>query len=125
MSGGWIQASLVRSLAGTNGLPAWRWIFIIVSVITIPTALFGNFFHYSKEYLLITVVGWFVIPGLPSHRAAWYLNDEEKEHAATRLGQAQKYDWDRTVFKRVLLSWQFWLLPTIFMCESSPWKVPF
>lgn len=42
MAGGWIQAGLLDSLAGKNGLPAWRWIFIIVSVITIPTALFGE-----------------------------------------------------------------------------------
>lgn len=39
MSGGWIQAGLLESLAGKNGLPAWRWIFIIVSVITIPIAI--------------------------------------------------------------------------------------
>jgi ACS family pantothenate transporter-like MFS transporter len=79
-----------------------------------------------KEYLLSIFTGWVVIPGLPSHRSAWYLNEEEKEHAATRLGQPQKYTWDRTVFKRVLLSWQFWLLPTIFMCESArPWKETF
>jgi hypothetical protein len=37
------------------------------------------------------------------------------EHAATRLGKPKKVTWDRTVFVRVLLSWQFWLLPTIFM----------
>ncbi|KAF8858573.1 pantothenate transporter [Acephala macrosclerotiorum] len=102
MAGGWIQAGLLESLAGKNGLPAWRWIFIIVSVITIPTAIFG----------------WIFIPGLPSHRNAWYLTAEEKEHAATRLGQPRKMSWDRTVFKRVLLSWQFWLLPTIFMLYS-------
>jgi ACS family pantothenate transporter-like MFS transporter len=43
MAGGWIQAGLLESLAGKNGLPAWQWIFIIVSVITIPTAAFGKF----------------------------------------------------------------------------------
>ncbi|KAH8807622.1 pantothenate transporter [Xylogone sp. PMI_703] len=102
MSGGWIQAGLLESLAGKSGLPAWRWIFIIVSVITIPTALFG----------------WIFIPGLPSHKSAWYLTEEEREHAATRLGQPRKYAWDRSVFKRVLFSWQFWLLPTIFMLYS-------
>ena len=37
----------------------------------------------------------------------------------TRLGQPKKLTWDRTVFKRVLLSWQFWLLPTIFMRKSE------
>lgn len=41
IAGGWIQAGLLESLNGRAGLPAWRWIFIIVSVITIPVALFG------------------------------------------------------------------------------------
>lgn len=48
MAGGWIQAGLLQSFAGKNGLPAWRWIFIIVSVITIPTAIFGECFDPSE-----------------------------------------------------------------------------
>jgi hypothetical protein len=42
MAGGWIQAGLLASLADKGGLPAWKWIFIIVSVMTIPVALFGT-----------------------------------------------------------------------------------
>jgi ACS family pantothenate transporter-like MFS transporter len=42
MAGGWIQAGLLRALEGKGGLPAWRLIFIVVSVITIPVAIFGN-----------------------------------------------------------------------------------
>ncbi|KAJ5949571.1 pantothenate transporter [Penicillium verhagenii] len=102
MSGGWMQAGLLETLAGKDGLPAWKWIFIIVSVMTIPVAIFG----------------WVFIPDLPAHRAAWYLNDEEKEHAATRLGPVRQEAWDKTVFKRVLLSWQFYLLPFLFMLYS-------
>lgn len=66
------------------------------------------------------LLGWFFIPDLPAHRAAWYLNEAEKEHAAHRLGQTSKQTWDRTVLKRVLLSWQFYLLPLIFMREHLP-----
>ncbi|KAL1979656.1 hypothetical protein VTN96DRAFT_5401 [Rasamsonia emersonii] len=102
MAGGWIQAGLLQTLAGRGGLPAWKWIFIIVSVMTLPIALFG----------------WVFIPDLPAHRAAWYLTDEQKEHAATRLGCTPKQSWDLTVFKRVFLSWQFYLLPLIFMLYS-------
>ncbi|RDW63200.1 uncharacterized protein DSM5745_10311 [Aspergillus mulundensis] len=40
MAGGWIQAGLLETLAGKGGLPAWKWIFIIVSVMTLPVALF-------------------------------------------------------------------------------------
>lgn len=53
MAGGWIQAGLLESLAGRNGLPAWRWIFIIVSVITIPTAIFGKYNQEVHVSLLI------------------------------------------------------------------------
>lgn len=60
-------------------------------------------------------VGWVFIPDLPAHRAAWFLNEEQKEHAIVRLGTVRKQSWDITVFRRVLLSWQFWLLPFIFM----------
>ncbi|KAL4965462.1 major facilitator superfamily domain-containing protein [Aspergillus stella-maris] len=102
MAGGWIQAGLLQSLGGKGGLPAWKWIFIIVSIMTLPVALFG----------------WFFIPDLPAHRVAWYLNAEEKEHAATRLGSPRKQSWDLTVLKRVLWSWQFYLLPFIFMLYS-------
>lgn len=46
------------------------------------------------------------------------MTEEEKDTAIERLGQAQKESWDLSVFKRVLLSWQFWLLPSIFMLYS-------
>ncbi|OAP55733.1 hypothetical protein AYL99_09885 [Fonsecaea erecta] len=102
MAGGWIQAGLLGSLSGKGGLPAWRLIFIVVAVTTIPVAIFG----------------WFFIPDMPSHRAAWFLTKAEREHAASRLGVSRKHTWDLSVFQRVLLSWQFYLLPTIFMLYS-------
>ncbi|KAI1841862.1 hypothetical protein JX265_010828 [Neoarthrinium moseri] len=102
IAGGWIQAGLLETLNGKGGLPAWRWIFVIVSVITIPVALFG----------------WVVIPDLPVHKSAWYLTHEQRELAFARLGRPSKQSWDLTVFRRVLLSWQFWLLPFIFMLYS-------
>lgn len=64
-------------------------------------------------------LGWFAIPDLPHHRSARFLNEEEKEYAIRRLGESRKTTWDLTVFRRVLLSWQFWLLPTVFMRKSS------
>lgn len=42
MAGGWIQAALLKNLDGKAGIPAWRWIFIVVGVLTIPSALFGE-----------------------------------------------------------------------------------
>ncbi|KAK6083006.1 major facilitator superfamily transporter [Seiridium cupressi] len=102
IAGGWIQAGLITSLDGKGGLPAWRWVFVVVSVITIPVA----------------ALGWVVIPNLPIHKSAWYLTKEERDLAVTRLGHFKKQSWDLTVFRRVLLSWQFWSLPLIFMLYS-------
>ncbi|EME42336.1 hypothetical protein DOTSEDRAFT_133185 [Dothistroma septosporum NZE10] len=103
MAGGWIQAGLINALKGSpSALPAWRLIFIVVSCMTIPFAVFG----------------WFAIPDLPQHRAARFLSEEEKELAATRLGKTAGNAWDWTVFRRVLLSWQFYLLPFVFMLYS-------
>lgn len=62
-------------------------------------------------------LGWFAIPDLPHHKSARFLTEEEKEFAVRRLGESRKTTWDLTVFRRVLLSWQFWLLPTVFMRE--------
>ena len=68
------------------------------------------------DILIPYLKGWIFIPDLPEHRAAWYLTAEEKEHAVNRLGTPRKQSWDLSVFRRVLLSWQFWLLPFLFMC---------
>lgn len=40
-------------------------------------------------------------------------------YAIRRLGESRKHTWDGSVFRRVLLSWQFWLLPTVFMRKYS------
>ncbi|KAK2026427.1 major facilitator superfamily transporter [Colletotrichum zoysiae] len=101
MAGGWIQAGLLASLSDGPIAP-WRLIFVVVSCVTIPFAVFG----------------WFAIPDLPEHRTARFLSPQERELAVTRLGRAKKTAWDLSVFRRVLLSWQFWLLPTAFMLYS-------
>ncbi|KAJ3494875.1 hypothetical protein NLG97_g3800 [Lecanicillium saksenae] len=102
MTGAWIQAGLLKSLDGRGSLPAWRWLFIIVSAMTLPVVIFG----------------WVIIPNLPSHKSAWFLTETEKQLAIDRLGKIKKQQWDVSVFQRVLLSWQFYLLPFIFMLYS-------
>lgn len=54
---------------------------------------------------------------MPEHKTAKYLNAEEKDYAATRLGKVEKTHWDWDVVRRVLFSWQFYLLPLVFMRE--------
>jgi ACS family pantothenate transporter-like MFS transporter len=66
----------------------------------------------------LATLGWVVIPNLPIHKSAWYLTKDERETAITRMGHTRQQNWDLTVFRRVLLSWQFWLLPFIFMRKT-------
>ncbi|KAK2624883.1 hypothetical protein QTJ16_006076 [Diplocarpon rosae] len=56
-------------------------------------AVFVRFGHLGS------MAGWIVIPGLPHHRVACFLTEEEKEHAVVRLESPKKETWDRTVFK--------------------------
>ena len=56
MAGGWIQAGLLQTLAGKVGLPAWKWIFIIVSVMTVPVALFGKFIGIFRQGNVIIII---------------------------------------------------------------------
>jgi hypothetical protein len=49
MAGGWIQAALLKNLDGKAGIPAWRWIFIVVGVLTIPSAIFGEFIRFFAQ----------------------------------------------------------------------------
>lgn len=42
IAGGWIQAGLLSAFDGKGGLPAWRWVFVVVSIITIPVAALGE-----------------------------------------------------------------------------------
>lgn len=49
MAGGWIQAALLKNLDGKAGIPAWRWIFIVVGVLTIPSALFGEYHRFPTS----------------------------------------------------------------------------
>jgi hypothetical protein len=60
-------------------------------------------------------LGWFAVPDLPEHRTARFLTAEEKEYAISRLGKVKRATWDQAVFQRVFLSWQFYLLPLVFM----------
>ncbi|KAH6867843.1 hypothetical protein B0T10DRAFT_467637 [Thelonectria olida] len=68
MAGGWIQAGLLKSPDGHGSLAAWRWLFIIVSILTNPVVVFG----------------WLVIPNLPTRKSAWFLTDQEKQRAIDR-----------------------------------------
>lgn len=95
MIGGFIQTGLNRSLDGRGGLSGWRWLFIIDGLITMPVALYGFIFF----------------PDTPQTTTAFYLTEEEKELARSRMpnmAAEEQSPMTLAFVKKVLTSWYWW-----------------
>ncbi|KAM3555788.1 hypothetical protein ARSEF4850_005835 [Beauveria asiatica] len=95
MIGGFIQTGLNRGLDGRGGLAGWRWLFIIDGLMTMPVALYGFVFF----------------PDTPQTTRAFYLTDEEKALARSRVPQtAEEGQSPMTLafVNKVLTSWYWW-----------------
>ncbi|KAG9503109.1 hypothetical protein J7337_005947 [Fusarium musae] len=93
MIGGFIQTGIHSSMDGRNGLTGWRWLFIIDGLITIPVALYG----------------FFLFPDTPHTTTAFYLSEEERALAKSRVPPAEERP--KLTFgygKMVLTSWFWW-----------------
>ncbi|EXJ80756.1 hypothetical protein A1O3_07040 [Capronia epimyces CBS 606.96] len=104
---GLLQGSIYSSLNGNSGLSGWRWMFVIDFLITIPIAVFVYIFF----------------PDTPQTTKAFYLTEDEKKLAVTRLDTpATEHGHgtvDRTIFKRVLGSWEIYGLCFIWTMGSN------
>ncbi|KAK4225262.1 pantothenate transporter liz1 [Podospora fimiseda] len=69
MIGGFIQSGIYTSLEGLKVMRGWRWLFIIDGIITLPVAVYGLF----------------LFPDTPGTTKAFYLSQQERELAVTRL----------------------------------------
>ncbi|EDO14583.1 hypothetical protein Kpol_337p5 [Vanderwaltozyma polyspora DSM 70294] len=105
VTSGLLQSRIYRDLNGVNGLAGWRWMFLINAIaISLPTA----------------IIGFFVIPGVPSRCYSLFLTDEEIRIARERnrrnnitdaIPKAQlKKMWDWRIWKKVFLTSTFWIL---------------
>lgn len=93
MIGGFIQTGIHSSMDGRNGLTGWRWLFIIDGLITIPVAIYG----------------FFLFPDTPHTTTAFYLSEEERALARSRVPPAEERP--KLTFgygKMVLTSWLWW-----------------
>ncbi|VEU21587.1 DEKNAAC102310 [Brettanomyces naardenensis] len=92
----YIQSGLIDTMNNKDGLPAWRWLFIIDAVIGLPVVLFGFFF----------------LPDLPQNTKAFWLNDWERKRVVERLNEDgrvnHKLEWSLKYLVPVLKSWQLW-----------------
>lgn len=91
--GGFIQTGIHSSMEGLSGLSGWRWLFIIDGIITLPVALYG----------------FIVFPDTPSRTTAFYLSENERALAVSRVPVIEEQSPVTLRFlKKVLLSWYWW-----------------
>ncbi|CAR26347.1 ZYRO0B07612p [Zygosaccharomyces rouxii] len=112
ITSGLLQSRIFRSLNGTNGIAGWRWMFIIDSMaISLPTV----------------IMGFFLIPGIPSKCYSLFLTDDEIRAARNRNKRTGITDgldkrqlkplWDRGIWKTVLFTSTFWVLVVFDTCS--------
>lgn len=112
VTSGLLQARIFKSLNGVNGFAGWRWMFLIDAIaISIPTA----------------IIGFFVIPGIPSKCYSLFLTDEEIRIARARNRRYQIVDgvdksklkplWDKKIWKQVFFTPTFWVLVIFDLCS--------
>ncbi|CDU23360.1 probable FEN2-Pantothenate permease [Sporisorium scitamineum] len=104
---GVMQGRISQTMNGHLGLKSYQWLFIVDFCLAMPIALFG--------FLLF--------PDTPRKTKAWFLTQEERELAVSRLPQHEptKLSWD--LVKRVFGRWHIYLFALLFgfgsMLESA------
>ncbi|CAI4471074.1 BGP_1a_G0020090.mRNA.1.CDS.1 [Saccharomyces cerevisiae] len=112
VTSGLLQSRIFKSLNGVHGLAGWRWMFLIDAIaISLPTA----------------IIGFFVIPGVPSKCYSLFLTDEEIRIARARNKRNQIKDgvdksklaplWSRKLWKKVFCTPAFWILVVFDTCS--------
>jgi len=106
---GVLQAAVYRNLNGVTGRAGWRWLFIIDGIITMPIALYG----------------FIVFPDLPRTTKAFYLSEEERKLAYTRLEeepsleQAKSRSLSWNLVRRVLGRWRWYACSLLFAISGE------
>ncbi|KAK8057304.1 MFS general substrate transporter [Apiospora saccharicola] len=84
MFAGLMQGAIYTTLDGNLGISGWRWLMIINSLMTCP----------------IWIWGFITFPGTPAQCNRWYLSEEEKALAISRLPPHKPTPLDRGVFRK-------------------------
>ncbi|KAI0177921.1 allantoate permease [Pestalotiopsis sp. NC0098] len=104
---GFLQSAAYSNLNGVHGYAGWRWLFIVDGIITLPLA----------------VAGFIFFPNLPQGgKKTWWTTEEEHLLSVKRMqavGRAGKQPWTREKVKKILLSWQTYLLPLLYIVWNN------
>lgn len=91
-----MQAAAYTNLNGVGGMSGWRWLFIIDGSISLP----------------LSILGFFIFPGMPMSGRIWWMTEKEYELGQLRMREAgveapKKISKD--VLKRLFLNWHWYL----------------
>ncbi|KAI0010227.1 MFS general substrate transporter [Xylariaceae sp. FL0662B] len=109
MFSGYIQAGVYQSMDGRFGIRGWRWLFNCL--ITFP----------------MVVVGLVLIPNPLYKQSTWWMSEKERAMCIKRLEADNRQPlgrFDRSLFKRVLGRWRFWVLCTWFSLMYFVYQQP-
>ncbi|CEL52995.1 putative transporter C1002,16c OS=Schizosaccharomyces pombe (strain 972 / ATCC 24843) GN=SPAC1002.16c PE=3 SV=1 [Rhizoctonia solani AG-1 IB] len=101
-----ILAYGLARMNGLGGLEGWRWIFIMLGIITI----------------IAGAIGWLLIVDFPDK--ATFLSEQERQHVIGRLNRDRgDGEHDPLTTKKVLShlsDWKIWTLAVAFACSTMP-----
>ncbi|KAL4787103.1 major facilitator superfamily domain-containing protein [Aspergillus varians] len=109
---GFLQAGIHSSLDGHLGVAGWRWMYIICGCMS----------------LVVAFSVWVLLPDYPHNTRAWYLNEEERRLAISRMknhGRAEISGiLNAKLAKRMFGNWRWWTLCLMYIfygnsCQAS------
>ncbi|KAK7208643.1 major facilitator superfamily domain-containing protein [Myxozyma melibiosi] len=92
---GYIMAGIYATMDGLDGVPAWKWMFLINGIMSFPVA----------------ILGFFAIPDFPNNTRALYLTPAMKELAIKRMEEIGRVGRQKMTLKRLykfLLDWRLY-----------------
>ncbi|KAJ3728986.1 major facilitator superfamily domain-containing protein [Lentinula guzmanii] len=103
---GVLQGAVYSNLNGVSGRSGWRWLFIIDGVITLPIAFYG----------------FWLFPDVPATTKVFYLSEEDRQLATTRLRgyvEVKHSPLSWKLAKRVLTRWRWYACSLLFAISGE------
>lgn len=94
--GGHLQAAAYTNLNGVHGMSGWRWLFIIDGCISLP----------------LSILGFFIFPGMPMSGRIWWMTPAEYELGQQRMrevGVEPPQKISKKMLRRVFCHWHWYL----------------
>ncbi|KAK6215238.1 vitamin H transporter [Colletotrichum tabaci] len=94
--GGYLQSAAYTNLNGVGGMAGWRWLFIIDGCISLP----------------LSVMGYFIFPGMPTSGKPWWLSQSEYELGQRRMrdeGVEEPKKITAQMLRRLFCHWHWYV----------------